>query len=130
MAKSKTYELMLKIGGKADSSLKGACAAADKNLAALGNTAKSVGKTIAGAALAGASPCSSLIHPPHVKAGYGCTQRYGPEGPMHRIAGSQSVSYAGRKYHNGSTSAHKNRSPRKQGRINHAIGKRPESASA
>ena len=61
MAKSKSYELMLKIGGKADSSLKGACAVADKNLAALGNTAKSVGKTIAGAALAGAyffCPCS------------------------------------------------------------------------
>ena len=30
----------------------------------------------------------------------------------------------------GSTSVHKNRSPRKQGRNNHAIGKRPESASA
>ena len=60
MAKSKTYELMLKIGGKADSSLKGACAVADKNLAALGNTAKSVGKTIAGAALAGAAAVGTL----------------------------------------------------------------------
>lgn len=30
----------------------------------------------------------------------------------------------------GSTSVHKNRSPRKQGRGNHAIGNRPESASA
>lgn len=60
MAKSKTYELMLKIGGKADNSLKGACAAADKNLAALGNTAKSVGKTIAGAALAGAAVVGTL----------------------------------------------------------------------
>lgn len=60
MAKSKTYELMLKIGGKADSSLKGACAAADKNLAALGNTAKTVGKTIAGAALAGAAAVGTL----------------------------------------------------------------------
>ena len=69
-------------------------------------------------------------HPPApLKAGYICTQRYGTW-PMHRIAGSQSVSYAARKYHNGSTSAHKNRSPRKQGRDNHAIGKRPESASA
>ena len=68
-------------------------------------------------------------HPPApLKAGYICTQRYGTW-PMHRIAGSQSVSYAARKYHNGSTSAHKNRSPRKQGRDNHAIGKRPESAS-
>lgn len=60
MAKSKTYELMLKIGGKADSSLKGACAVADKNLAALGNTAKSVGKVIAGAALAGAATVGTL----------------------------------------------------------------------
>ena len=60
MAKSKTYELMLKIGGKADSSLKGACAVADKNLAALGNTAKSVGKTIAGAAIAGAAAVGTL----------------------------------------------------------------------
>ena len=49
--------------------------------------------------------------------------------PMHRIAGSSSVSYTARKYHDGSTTMHKNRSPRKQGRDNHAIGKRPESAS-
>ena len=27
------------------------------------------------------------------KAGYGCTQRYAPEGTMHRIAGSSSASY-------------------------------------
>ena len=60
MAKSKTYELMLKIGGKADSSLKGACAVADKNLSALGNTAKTVGKTIAGAAVAGAAAVGTL----------------------------------------------------------------------
>ena len=53
-----------------------------------------------------------------------------PRGPMHRTAGSQSASYTGRKYHQGSTSVHKSRSPRKQGRHNHAIGKRPESASA
>ena len=63
------------------------------------------------------------------KAGYGCTQRYAPGGAMHRIAGSQSVSYTGRKYRYGSTSVHKNRSPRKQGRVDHAIGNRPESAS-
>lgn len=36
----------------------------------------------------------------------------------------------GSAYHNGSTSTHKNRSPRKQGRGIHAIGNRPESASA
>ena len=35
----------------------------------------------------------------------------------------------GSAYHSGSTSAHKNRSPRKQGRGNHAIGNRPGSAS-
>ena len=33
-------------------------------------------------------------------------------------------------YHDGSTAMHKNRSPQKQGRGNHAIGNRPESASA
>ena len=48
------------------------------------------------------------------KAGYVCTQRYGPKGPMHRIAGSQSVSYTGRKYHKGvrlctRTGLHENR---------------------
>ena len=69
--------------------------------------------------------------PPYpLKAGYICTQRYGPRRPMHRIAGSSAVSYTVRKYHGGSTSVHKNRSPRKQGRGNHAIGNRPESASA
>ena len=36
--KNKTYELMLKIGGKVDGSLKTACSTADKNLAALGKT--------------------------------------------------------------------------------------------
>ena len=37
-------------------------------------------------------------HPPASrKAGYGCTQGYGPEiGPMHRTAGSSAASYAGR----------------------------------
>ena len=49
---------------------------------------------------------------------------------VHRIAGSSSASYTARKYHDGSTTVHKNRSPRKQGRVNHAIGYRPESASA
>lgn len=45
MAKSsKTYELMLKIGAKQDSSLKKACADADKNLARLNKSAKAVGK--------------------------------------------------------------------------------------
>ena len=36
-------------------------------------------------------------YPPHPrKAGYVCTQRYGPRRPMHRIAGSSSVSYTAR----------------------------------
>ena len=36
-------------------------------------------------------------HPPASrKAGYVCTQRYGPAGPMHRAAGSSAASYAGR----------------------------------
>ena len=70
-------------------------------------------------------------HPPYPrKAGYVCTQRLGLQARPHRLAGSQSASYTGRKYHVGSTSVHKSRSPRKQGRDNHAIGKRPESASA
>ena len=65
------------------------------------------------------------------KAGYGCTQRYGPEiGPMHRTAGSISCFVHGPEYRDGSTSAHKSRSPRRQGRHRHAIGKRPAPASA
>ena len=47
MAKSsKIYELMLKIGAKQDSSLKKACADADKNLSKLSKSAKAVGKVI------------------------------------------------------------------------------------
>lgn len=60
MAKSKTYELMLKIGGRADSSLKTACAVADKNLSSLGTTAKKAGKVVAGAALAAATTTGTL----------------------------------------------------------------------
>lgn len=55
MGKSKTYELMLKIGGKADSSLKKACEAADKNLSAIGETAAKVGKITATAVTAAAA---------------------------------------------------------------------------
>lgn len=57
MAKSKAYELMLKICGKADSSLKAACSAAQKDLTTLGNAAKSAGKVVSGAsaAIAGAT---------------------------------------------------------------------------
>lgn len=50
MAKSKSYEMLLKIAGKTDSSLKAACDTAAKNIDALGKTAKNAGKVIAGAA--------------------------------------------------------------------------------
>lgn len=52
MAKSKTYEMLLKIAGKADGSLKAACSAAEKNLATLGDAAKTAGKVVAGASVA------------------------------------------------------------------------------
>lgn len=60
MGKSKTYELMVKIAGKTDSSLKNACMTADKNLAALGKTAKSAGKVVAGAAVAAATAVGTM----------------------------------------------------------------------
>ena len=49
--------------------------------------------------------------------------------PMHRIAGSNLLRTQAGIPH-GSSSMHKSRSPRKQGRVNHAIGNRPEFASA
>ena len=52
MAKSKTYEMLLKIAGKADGSLKAACSAAEKDLNTLGNAAKTAGKVVAGASAA------------------------------------------------------------------------------
>lgn len=58
--KNKTYELMLKIGGKVDGSLKTACNTADKNLAALGETAKTAGKIAAGAMAATATAVATL----------------------------------------------------------------------
>ena len=58
--KNKTYELMLKIGGKVDGSLKTACSTADKNLAALGKTAKTAGKIAAGAMVATATAVATL----------------------------------------------------------------------
>lgn len=60
MAKGKTYELMLKIAGKADSSLKAACSAAEKNLASLSNTAKKVAKTVTAAAAAAVIGATSV----------------------------------------------------------------------
>lgn len=58
--KNKTYELMLKIGGKVDGSLETACSTADKNLAALGKTAKTAGKIAAGAMVAAATAVATL----------------------------------------------------------------------
>lgn len=58
--KNKTYELMLKIGGKVDGSLKTACSTADKNLAALGKTTKTAGKIAAGAMVAAATAVATL----------------------------------------------------------------------
>lgn len=58
--KNKTYELMLKIGGKVDGSLKTACSTAGKNLAALGKTAKTAGKIAAGAMVAAATAVATL----------------------------------------------------------------------
>lgn len=56
MATSKTYELMLKIGGKTDSSLKAACTSADKNLATLSDTGAAIGTAVtAGIAIATAA---------------------------------------------------------------------------
>lgn len=60
MAKSKTYELLLKIGGKTDSSLKAACATAEKNLNSLGNTARAAGKVIGAAAVATATAVATM----------------------------------------------------------------------
>ena len=58
--KNKTYELMLKIGGRVEGPLKTACSTADKNLAALGKTAKTAGKIAAGAMAAAATAVATL----------------------------------------------------------------------
>lgn len=50
MARGKTYELMLKICGRADSSLKAACSEAEKNLSVLGGAARTAAKVAAAAA--------------------------------------------------------------------------------
>ncbi|MGN0706575.1 MAG: phage tail tape measure protein [Faecalibacterium sp.] len=61
MAKnSKTYELMLKIGAKTDSSLKKACIDADKNLAKLGKSVKAAGKLVAAGSVAIASAAAAV----------------------------------------------------------------------
>ena len=60
MAKSKTYEMLLKIAGKVDGSLKAACSAAEKDLNTLGNAAKAVG-TAAATALAGVATAAAGV---------------------------------------------------------------------
>ena len=52
MAKSKIYELAIRINGKLDSSLKKACAEAAQNLETVGNAAKIAGKVVVGASAA------------------------------------------------------------------------------
>lgn len=60
MAKSKTYELAIKIAGKADSSLKRSCVAAAKDLETLGATAKKVGKVVATAMAAAGTAVTAV----------------------------------------------------------------------
>lgn len=60
MAKSKTYEMLLKIAGKTDGSLKAACSAAEKNLTALGSAAQKTAK-VATKALAGIAAAAVCI---------------------------------------------------------------------
>ena len=60
MAKSKTYEMLLKIAGKTDGSLKAACSAAEKDLNTLGDAAKAVG-TAAATALAGVATAAAGV---------------------------------------------------------------------
>ena len=82
-----------------------------------------------GKALARAPPRSSSIHPPHARQ---ATSTHSVTAPTDRCTALQvhNLFRTQAEIPQGSTSVHKNRSPRKQGRNNHAIGKRPESASA
>ena len=59
-AKSKTYELAVKIAGKYDSSMKKACLDAEKDLSALGKSAKAAGK-VATTALAAAAAAAAAV---------------------------------------------------------------------
>lgn len=60
MAKSKTYEMLLKIAGKSDGSLKAACSTAEKDLNTLGDAAKKVGK-VAATALVGIATAAAGV---------------------------------------------------------------------
>ena len=58
--KNKLYELMISIGAKKESSLNKACLGASKDLASLGQTAKTAGKIAAGAMVAAATAVATL----------------------------------------------------------------------
>ena len=58
--KSKTYELAVKIAGKYDSSMKKACLDAEKDLSALGKSARAAGK-VATTALAAAATAAAAV---------------------------------------------------------------------
>lgn len=60
MAKSKVYEMAIKINGKLDSSLKKACAEAAQNLETIGDAAKTAGKVVAGASAAIATATATI----------------------------------------------------------------------
>lgn len=60
MAKSKTYELALRIAGKVDSSLAKSCREADRYLSALGESARAAGK-IASTALSAAAAAATAV---------------------------------------------------------------------
>lgn len=74
MAKSKTYELALKIAGKLDSSLKGACKDADESFSELASSAKAAGEiaqkafTAAATAAAALATASVTTYTQHQKA--------------------------------------------------------------
>ena len=68
MAKSKTYEMLLKIAGKTDSSLKTACSEASKNLDTLGEAAHKAGQ-VAATALAGIATAAAGVAISAVNAG-------------------------------------------------------------
>ena len=81
------------------------------------------------AAPARAAPRRSPIHPPHARqatSAHSVTVSR-TDAPHCRFT----IRFVHRHgYQLGSTSAHKNGSPREQGRVSHAIGRRPEPASA
>ena len=74
-------------------------------------------------------PRCSPIHPAHARQ---ATSAHSVTAPQDRCTALQvhNLFRTQAEIPRGSTSVHKNRSPRKQGRVDHAIAHRPESASA